>query len=120
MSFEDFSKTYEILVAQSKFSLPFKLYQRYIAKGFFRKLRTPFTLYFKIYLRHINTSQGTMDNQMREFIENELAKTYEYQLGLALQRACERFWYGGFLAFPFAYTKIRAQKGKTLPRIATL
>ena len=61
-----------------------------------------------------------MDNQMREFIENELAKTYEYQLGLALQRACERFWYGGFLAFPFAYAKIRTQKGKTLMRMDSI
>lgn len=100
--------------------LPLKLYKRYTTKGFFRKLRTPFTLYFKIYLRHTNTSQGTMDNQMREFIENELAKTYEYQLGLALQRACERFWYGGFLAFPFAYAKIRTQKGKTLMRMDSI
>ena len=114
------SIAYKQFLRMVRESLPLKLYKRYTTKGFFRKLRTPFTLYFKIYLRHTNTSQGTMDNQMREFIENELAKTYEYQLGLALQRACERFWYGGFLAFPFAYAKIRTQKGKTLPRIATL
>ena len=54
---------------------------------------------------------------IREFVKSELAKTYEYQLGLALQKACERFWYGGFLAFPFAYAKIRSQKGKTLTRM---
>ncbi len=111
---------YKLFLRSLSECLPIKLHKRYTTKGFFRKMRTPFTLYFKIYLRHTNTSQGTMDNQMCEFIENELAKTYEYQLGLALQRACERFWYGGFLAFPFAYAKIRTQKGKTLPRIATL
>lgn len=111
---------YKQFLRMSRECLPIKLHKRYTTKGFFRKLRTPFTLYFKIYLRHTNTSQGTMDNQMCEFIENELAKTYEYQLGLALQRACERFWYGGFLAFPFAYAKIRAQKGKTLMRMDSI
>ncbi len=143
VSFEDFSKTYEILVAQSKFSLPLKLYQRYIAKGFLRRMRTPFTLYFKIYLGHKkdemkksspksevatnqvaqskpaqefkNSSNQTLNDKemrefMKEFIQNELSQTYEFQLGLLLQKACERFWCGGFLAFPFAYLKLRKKK----------
>lgn len=159
VSFEDFSKTYEILVAQSKFSLPFKLYQRYIAKGFLRRVRTPFTLYFKIYLGHkkdemkksspqceVATSQAAQshselaqefknssnqnlpnqtlnDKEMREFekefIQNELSQTYEFRLGLLLQKACERFWRGGFLAFPFAYLKLRKKK-RHLQRISEI
>ena len=117
-------------------SLPMKLYKRYATKGFLRKLRTPFTLYFKIYKRQRcgESSQifgdfgylgdfgdslecESMQKSARKFVQNELAQTYEYQLGLALQKACERFWLGGFLAFPLAYTKIRSQKGKKLTRI---
>ena len=104
-------------------SLPMRLYKRYATKGFLKKLRTPFTLYFKIYKRH-KVSESSWDlrddferESIREFVKSELAKTYEYQLGLALQRACERFWCGGFLVFPFAYAKIRSQKGKTLTRM---
>ena len=114
------------IAREGRESLPMRLYKRYATKGFLKKLRTPFTLYFKIYKRH-KVGESSRDfrdlsddfecESMREFVKSELAKTYEYQLGLALQRACERFWYGGFLAFPLAYTKIRAQKGKTLTRI---
>ena len=114
------------MTREGRESLPLKLYKRYATKGFLRKLRTPFTLYFKIYKRHKvgeyshdlgDLSDSFECKSMQEFVKSELAKTYEYQLGLALQRACERFWRGGFLAFPFAYAKIRSQKGKTLTRM---
>ena len=117
---------YKQFLRMARESLPMRLYKRYATKGFLRKLRTPFTLYFKIYLRQ-RCGESSCDlwdlrdnferESIREFVKSELAKTYEYQLGLALQRACERFWCGGFLAFPFAYAKIRSQKGKTLTRI---
>ena len=121
------SIAYKQFLRIARESLPMRLYKRYATKGFLRKLRTPFTLYFKIYLRDkVGESAHDLGDlgddfereSMREFVKNELAKTYEYQLGLALQRACERFWCGGFLAFPFAYAKIRSQKGKTLTRIS--
>lgn len=137
-----------------EFSLPFKLYQRYIAKGFLRRVRTPFTLYFKIYLGHKkdemkksspkcevatnqaaqshselaqefkNSSNQTLnDKEMREFmkdfVQNELSQTYEFRLGLLLQKACENFWRGGFLAFPFAYLKLRKKK-RHLQRISEI
>ena len=133
-----------------EFSLPLKLYKRYIAKGFLRRMRTPFTLYFKIYLGYKkdemkksspksevatnqaaqshsepaqefkNSSNQNLPNQalndkemrefMKEFIQNELSQTYEFRLGLLLQKACENFWRGGFVAFPFAYLKLRKKK----------
>lgn len=122
---------YKKFLQISRESLPMKLYKRYATKGFLRKLRTPFTLYFKIYRRHKN---GTLqdfgatnlalkdfsDKEMRELIEQELMQSYEYQLGLALQKACERFWWGGFLLFPFDYLKIRKEKGKGFRRIDVL
>lgn len=142
-----------------EFSLPFKLYQRYIAKGFLRRVRTPFALYFKIYLGHKkdemkksspncevatnqaaqshsepaqefkNSSNQNLPNQtlndkemrefMKDFVQNELSQTYEFRLGLLLQKACERFWCGGFLAFPFAYLKLRKKK-RHLQRISDI
>lgn len=121
------------LQAKRKFceSLPLKLYKRYATKGFLRKLRLPFTAYFKIYRRHKNEAlqdfsatnlalKDFSDKEMSEFIKQELMQTYEYNLGLALQRACERFWWGGFLLFPFAYLKIRKEKGKGLKRISNV
>lgn len=142
-----------------EFSLPFKLYQRYIAKGFLRRVRTPFTLYFKIYLGHKkdkmkksspkcevatnqaaqshsepaqefkNSSNQNLPNQtlndkemrefMKEFVQNELSQTYEFRLGLLLQKACENFWRGGFVAFPFAYLKLRKKK-RHLQRISDI
>lgn len=112
-------------------SLPMKLYKRYATKGFLRKLRLPFTAYFKIYRRHKNGAlqdfgainlalKDFSDKKMREFIKQELMQTYEYNLGLALQRACERFWWGGFLLFPFDYLKIRKEKGRGLERISSV
>lgn len=142
-----------------EFSLPLKLYKRYIAKGFLRRVRTPFTLYFKIYLGHKkdemkksspkskvatnqaaqnhselaqefkNSSNQNLPNQtlndkemrefMKDFVQNELSQTYEFRLGLLLQKACERFWCGGFLAFPFAYLKLRKKK-RHLQRISDI
>lgn len=111
-------------------SLPLKLYNRYIAKGFLKRLRTPFTAYFNIYKKHrANETQNEIkQNIMRDFgrdfglneteietfseIQNELESTYEYQLGRLLEKACKAFWCGGFLAFPFAYLKLRKQKKK--------
>ena len=52
------------------------------------------------------------DKEMLDY----LAQTYEYQLGLLLEKACKGFWRGGFLAFPFAYFKLRKRK-KTLTRL---
>ena len=112
-------------------SLPIRLYKRYATKGFLRKLRLPFTAYFKIYRRHkngalqdfgaTNLAHGDFsDKEMSEFIEQELIQTYEYNLGVALQRACERFWWGGFLLFPFAYLKIRKEKGKRFMRMSEI
>ena len=102
-------------------SLPMKLYKRYATKGFLKKLRTPFTLYFKIYRRDKNVALADFgDKEMREFIQKELSQTYEYQLGLALQKACERFWCGGFLLFPFDYLKIRKEKGKKFIRMCEI
>ncbi len=108
--------------------LPMKLYKCYATKGFLRKLRLPFTAYFKIYRRHknealqdfgaTNFTHGDFSKETQEFIKQELIQTYEYQLGLALQRACERFWWGGFLLFPFAYLKIRKEKGKRFLRMS--
>lgn len=98
-------------------SLPLKLYKRYATKGFLRKLRLPFTAYFKIYRRHKGNDIAPNAKEMQELIEQELMQSYEYNLGLALQKACERFWWGGFLFFPFAYLKIRKEKGKKLSRI---
>ena len=110
--------------------LPLKLYNRYIAKGFLKRLRTPFTAYFKIYKKHkANETQNEIkQNIMRDFgrnfglneteietfseIQSELESTYEYQLGRLLEKACKAFWRGGFLAFPFAYLKLRKQKKK--------
>lgn len=101
--------------------LPMKLYKRYATKGFLKKLRTPFTLYFKIYRRDKNVALADFGGkEMREFIQKELSQTYEYQLGLALQKACERFWCGGFLLFPFDYLKIRKEKGKKFIRIGEI
>lgn len=111
--------------------LPIKLYKRYATKGFLRKLRLPFTAYFKIYRWHKNGAlqdfgatnlalKDFSDKEMSEFIEQELSQTYEYNLGRALQRACERFWWGGFLLFPFAYLKIRKEKGKRFVRMSEI
>lgn len=118
---------YKVFLRYTSESLPMRLYKRYATKGFLRKLRTPFTLYFKIYKRQrcgessqgfsCDFSQDFERESICEFVQNELAQTYEYQLGLALQRACERFWCGGFLMFPLAYAKIRAKKGKELVRM---
>lgn len=96
-------------------SLPIRLYKRYATKGFLRKMRLPFTAYFKIYRRY--KGNDVAPNEMSEFIEQELMQTYEYNLGLVLQRACERFWWGGFLLFPFDYLKIRKEKGKRFVRM---
>lgn len=112
-------------------SLPLKLYKRYATKGFLRKLRLPFTAYFKIYRRHKNGAlqdfgatnlalKDFSDKETSEFIKQELIQTYEYNLGRALQRACERFWWGGFLLFPFAYLKIRKEKGKRFVRMSEI
>lgn len=112
-------------------SLPMKLYKRYATKGFLRKLRLPFTAYFKIYRRHKNGAlqdfgainlalKDFSDKEMSEFIEQELMQTYEYNLGLALQKACEWFWWGGFLLFPLDYLKIRKEKGRGLVRISSV
>ncbi len=106
---------YKKLLQVSSKSLAMKLYKRYATKGFLRKLRLPFTAYFKIYRRH--KSNDIAPSEMSEFIKQELMQTYEYNLGLALQRACERFWCGGFLLFPFAYIKIRKEKGKRFLRM---
>ena len=122
---------YKKFLQISRESLPMKLYKRYATKGFLRKLRLPFTAYFKIYRRHKNEalqdfntqnslSKGCSNKKTQEFIQNELAQTYEYNLGRALQRACERFWWGGFLLFPFDYLKIRKEKGKGLRRISNV
>lgn len=122
---------YKKFLQISRESLPMKLYKRYATKGFLKKLRLPFTAYFKIYRRHKN---GTLqdfgatnlalkdfsDKEMKELIEQELMQSYEYNLGLALQKACERFWWGGFLLFPLAYLKIRKEKGKGFKRIDVL
>ena len=139
--------------------LPIKLYKRYIAKGFLRRVRTPFTLYFKIYLGYKkdemkksspncevatnqaaqshsepaqefkNSSNQNLPNQtlndkemrefMKDFVQNELSQIYEFRLGLLLQKACERFWSGGFLAFPFAYLALRKKK-RHLQRIGEI
>ena len=117
-----------------EFSLPLKLYNRYIAKGFLKRLRTPFTAYFNIYKKHkANETQNEIkQNIMRDFsrnfglnetefetfseIQSELESSYEYQLGRLLEKACKAFWLGGFLAFPFAYLKLRKQK-KRLTRL---
>lgn len=56
---------------------------------------------------------------MKEFIQNELSQTYEFRLGLLLQKTCERFWCSGFLAFPFAYLKLRKKK-RHLQRISEI
>ena len=113
-----------------EFSLPLKLYNRYIAKGFLKRLRTPFTAYFNIYKKHkANETQNEIkpsikQELMRDFglneteiesfseIQSELESSYEYQLGRLLEKACKAFWLGGFLAFPFAYLKLRKQKKK--------
>ena len=113
-----------------EFSLPLKLYNRYIAKGFLKRLRTPFTAYFNIYKKHkANETQNEIkpsikQELMRDFglneteiesfseIQSELESSYEYQLGRLLEKACKAFWCGGFLAFPFAYFKLRKQKKK--------
>ena len=113
-----------------EFSLPLKLYNRYIVKGFLKRLRTPFTAYFNIYKKHkANETQNEIkQNIMRDFsrnfglnetefetfseIQSELESSYEYQLGRLLEKACKAFWLGGFLAFPFAYLKLRKQKKK--------
>lgn len=109
---------YKKFLQISRESLPMKLYKRYATKGFLRKLRTPFTLYFKIYRRY--KGNDIAPKEMGEFIEQELMQSYEYNLGLALQKACERFWWGGFLLFPLAYLKIRKEKGKGFKRIDVL
>lgn len=109
---------YKKFLQISRESLPMKLYKRYATKGFLKKLRLPFTAYFKIYRRH--KGNNIAPKEMREFIEQELMQSYEYNLGLALQKACERFWWGGFLLFPLAYLKIRKEKGKGFKRIDVL
>lgn len=102
-------------------SLPLKLYERYGKKGFLRKLRMPFTLYFKIYQRYKKAQHlSSKDEWLDELLLKTLTQTYEYQLALALQRACERFFYGGFIFFAFDYLKIRKQKGKKLIRMKEL
>ncbi len=119
---------YKRFLRAKRESLPIKLYKRYATKGFLRKLRLPFTAYFKIYRRHknealqdfgaTNLAHGDFSKETQEFIKQELMQTYEYNLGIALQRACERFWWGGFLFFPFAYLKIRKEKGKRFIRMS--
>lgn len=101
--------------------LPLRLYQRYATKGFLRKLRTPFTLYFKTYQKY-KRAENTLskDKYLDEFLRKNLAQTYEYQLGLALQKACERFFVGGFIFFAFDYLKILKQKNKKLIRMHKL
>lgn len=101
--------------------LPFKLYQRYATKGFLRKLRTPFTLYFKLYQRHKRAKNVlSKDEWLNEFLLKEFTQTYEYQLGLALKKACENFFVGGFIFFVFTYLKIRKQKDKAFVRVSNL
>lgn len=101
--------------------LPFKLYQRYATKGFLRKLRTPFTLYFHTYYKHKKAKNVlSKDEWLNEFWLKALAKSYEYQLGLALKKACENFFVGGFIFFIFDYIKIRKQKDKSLMRMSNL
>lgn len=103
-------------VKNGELSLPLKLYKRYTTKGFLRRVRLPFTLYFKIYLKHKNEVQNELSKDretskfVKEFVQNDFSQTYEFQLGLLLQKACENFWRGGFLAFPFAYLKLRKKK----------
>lgn len=111
---------YKKFLQISRESLPMKLYKRYATKGFLRKLRLPFTAYFKIYRRYKGDDIAPNAKETQEFIEQELMQSYEYNLGLALQKACERFWWGGFLLFPFSYLKIRKEKGKGLKRIDVL
>lgn len=122
---------YKKFLQISRESLPISLYKRYATKGFLKKLRLPFTAYFKIYRRYKNGAlqdfvatnlalKDFSDKEMRELIEQELMQSYEYNLGLALQKACERFWWGGFLLFPLTYLKIRVQKGKGFKRIDVL
>lgn len=126
-----FEVEYQIMQNFYKSLLPLKLYKRYATKGFLRKLRLPFTAYFKIYRRYKNgvlqdfgatnlALKDFSDKEVRELIEQELMQSYEYQLGLALQKACERFWCGGFLLFPLSYLKIRKEKGKGFKRIDVL
>ena len=112
-----------------KLSLPLKLYNRYIVKGFFKRLRTPFTIYFKLYKKHKTNKANEIKQKIMqvsdiseaefETIFNEIKNTYEFRLGLLLQKACENFWRGGFLAFPFAYLKLRKKKD-TLQRISEI
>lgn len=109
---------YKKFLQISRESLPIRLYKRYATKGFLKKLRLPFTAYFKIYRRY--KGNDIAPKEMGEFIEQELMQSYEYNLGLALQKACERFWWGGFLLFPLVYLKIRVQKGKGFKRIDVL
>lgn len=103
-------------VKNGELSLPLKLYKRYTTKGFLRRVRLPFTLYFKIYLKHKNEAQNELSKDretskfVKEFVQNDFSQTYEFRLGLLLQKACENFWRGGFLAFPFAYLKLRKKK----------
>lgn len=111
---------YKKFLQISRESLPIRLYKRYATKGFLRKLRLPFTAYFKIYRRHKGNDIAPNAKEMQEFIEQELMQSYEYNLGLALQKACEWFWWGGFLLFPFSYLKIRKEKGKGFKRIDVL
>lgn len=105
---------YKDFVISVENALPFRLFQRYAAKGFWRRLRTPFSCY-KIYKKH-KTSQAHLDKNLNNDLESELALYYEYQLGLALQRACERFWLGGFFTFAFSYINLRKSK-KTFLRL---
>lgn len=107
---------YQSLKTTLNNSLPYRLYERYCVKGFLRKLRTPFTLYFKIYKK--DKQQNTI--KIDKDLPTQLTQTYEYQLGIALQKACERFWWGGFLLFPFAYLKIRKEKGKKFLRMSEI
>ncbi len=104
--------------------LPLKLYQRYIAKGFLKRMRTPFTVYFKIYKKY-KANDNAKQNLVQDFgineaefesIFSEIKNTYEYQIGLLLQKACKGFWRGGFVWFVFNYLKLRKRK-KTLTRL---
>lgn len=113
----------EFLRSKSHFYeiLPLRLYQRYATKGFLRKLRTPFALYFKLYKKYKGAKNVlSQDKYLDEFLHKNLAQTYEYQLGLALQKACENFFVGGFIFFAFEYLKIRKQKDKKFIRMHQL
>ncbi len=149
VSFECEMQEFSFMLQNLQSSLPLKLYNRYIAKGFLRRVRTPFTAYFKIYKNHKkqvlneanlrnlenfsgenstnlaqnlqtngeknsqnstqnsrNLAQNSQQNDFCKELLNDLAQTYEYQLGLLLEKACKGFWRGGFVWFIFDYLKL--------------